>query len=105
MYFMLFLFLQKIKPSFCALYVGDPQSCDKHYFNLRWRRLKLISYRTGTKPKLKLCLNFPPPPPPSLHSKLGCLLFSIGSPNSGTTLRGGDGRGKALFSPLEGSKV
>ena len=43
--------------------------------------------------------------PPSLHSKLGCLLFSIGSPNSGTTLRGGDGRGKVLFSPLEGSKV
>ena len=51
-YFMLFLLLQKIKPSFCALYVGDPQSCDKHYFNLRWGRLKLISYRTDTKPKL-----------------------------------------------------
>ena len=51
-YFMLFLFLQKIKPSFCALYVGNPQSWDKHYFNLRWGRLKLINYRTGTKPKL-----------------------------------------------------
>ena len=25
-------------------------------------------------------------PPPPLHSKLGCLLFSIGSSNSGTTL-------------------
>ena len=97
-YFLLFLFLKKIKPSFCALYVGNPQSCDKHYFNLRWGRLKLINYRTGTKPKLKLYLNFPPPPPPpSLHSKLGCLLFSIGNPNSGTTLRGGMGEEKLYF--------
>ena len=27
-------------------------------------------------------------PPPPLHSKLGCLLFSTGSSNSGTTLHG-----------------
>ena len=43
--------------------------------------------------------------PPHLHSKLGCLLFSIGSSNSSTRLHGGDGGGKALFSPLEGSKA
>ena len=43
---------------------------------------------------------------PTLHSKLGCLLFSIGSSNSGTTLHGGDGGGKALhvFSRFEVSK-
>ena len=41
-------------------------------------------------------------PPPPIHLKLGCLLFSIGSSNSGTTLRWwGDGGGKALFSPFE----
>ena len=40
-----------------------------------------------------------------VHSKLGCLLFSIGSSNCGITLHGGDGGGKALFSPLEVSKV
>ena len=33
----------------------------------------------------------PSPPPPTLHSKFGCLLFSSGSSNSGTTLQGGDG--------------
>ena len=44
-------------------------------------------------------------PPPPLHSKLGCLLFSIGSSNSGTTLHGGDGGGKALFPLLEVSKA
>ena len=40
---------------------------------------------------------------PTLHSKLGCLLFSIGSSNSSTTLHGGDGGGKALhvFSRFE----
>ena len=38
---------------------------------------------------------------PPLHSRLRCLLFSIGSSNSGTTLYGGDGGGKALFSPFE----
>ena len=37
-------------------------------------------------------------PPPPLHSKLGCLLFSIGSSNSGTTLHGGWGR-KSFISP------
>ena len=74
-YFMLFLFLQKIKPSFCALYVGDPQSCDKHYFNLRWRRLKLISYRTGTQPTLKLCQNCPPPPPLPFIQSWGVCCF------------------------------
>ena len=44
-------------------------------------------------------------PPPPLHSKLGCLLFSIGSSNSGTTLHGGDGGEKGLFSPFEVGKT
>ena len=44
------------------------------------------------------------PLPQLLHSKLGCLLFSVGNSSSGTTLQGGDGRGKALLSPLEVSK-
>ena len=44
-------------------------------------------------------------PPPPLHSKLECLWFSIGSLNSGTTLHGGDGGGKALFSPFEVIKI
>ena len=34
---------------------------------------------------------------PPLYSKLGCLLLSVGSSNSGTTLHGGDAGGKALF--------
>ena len=45
---------------------------------------------------------------PPLLSRLRCLLFSIGSSNTihnttlyGTTLYGGDGGGKALFSPFE----
>ena len=38
-------------------------------------------------------------PPPPLHSKLGCLLFSKGSSNSGTTLHGGEGK-KELYFPL-----
>ena len=44
-------------------------------------------------------------PPSPLHSKLGCLFFSIGSSNCGITLHGGDEGGKALFPPLEVSKV
>ena len=40
----------------------------------------------------------------TLHSKLGCLLFSIGSSNIGTTLHGGDGGVKAIFPPFEVSK-
>ena len=44
-------------------------------------------------------------PLPPLHSKLGCLLFSISSSKSGTTLHGGDGGGKALFPLLEVSKA
>ena len=39
-----------------------------------------------------------------VHSKVD-LLFSIGSSNSGTTLHGGDGGGKDLFSPFEVSKT
>ena len=42
---------------------------------------------------------------PPLHPKLGCLLFSIGSLNSGTTLHWGDGGGKALFPLLEVRKA
>ena len=37
----------------------------------------------------------------TLPLKVGCLLFSIGSSNSGTTLHGGDGEGKAIFPPFE----
>ena len=37
-------------------------------------------------------------PPPPLHSKLGFLLFSTGSMNSGTTLHGEDGGGQGLVS-------
>ena len=40
-----------------------------------------------------------------VHSKVEYLLFSIGSSNSGTTLHGGDGGGKPLFSLLEVSKA
>ena len=39
------------------------------------------------------------------NSKLGCLLFSIGSSNIGTTLHGGDGEGKVIFPPFEVSKA
>ena len=39
-------------------------------------------------------------PPPPLHSKLGCLLFSAGSTNNGTTLHGEDGGGQALVSEM-----
>ena len=45
-------------------------------------------------------INTPLPPPP-LHLKLGCLLFYIGSSKSGTTLHGGDGGEKGLFSLLK----
>ena len=44
---------------------------------------------------------------PALHSKLGCLLFSKGSSNSGTTLYegdGGGGGGKSFFSPFWSQK-
>ena len=42
---------------------------------------------------------------PPHHSKLGCLLFSIGGSNSGTTLHWGDGGGRASFSPFEVRKT
>ena len=45
------------------------------------------------------------PNPVPLHSKLGCLLFSIGSSNIGTTLHGEDGGRKAIFPPFEVSKT
>ena len=38
-------------------------------------------------------------------SKLGCLMFSTSSLNSGTTLHGGYGEGKALFFSFEVSKM
>ena len=41
---------------------------------------------------------------PALHSKLGCLLFSKGSSNSGTTLYGGDGGGESYFFPFWSQK-
>ena len=46
----------------------------------------------------------PLPPPLALRSKLGCLLFSIGSLNIGATLHGGDGGGKAYFLFLKSIK-
>ena len=83
---------------------------------LRYRRLvgaKTIKLQSATK-LLKHCtqIGWPRgtkesiPLFPTLHSKLGCLLFSIGSSNSGTTLHGKDGGGKALhvFSRFEVSK-
>ena len=39
-----------------------------------------------------------------LHSKLGCLLFSTGSSNSGTTLHGGNGVGKLYYTLLKSVK-
>ena len=41
----------------------------------------------------------------TLHSKLACLLFSTSSSNSSTTLHGGSGGRKALFSPFEVVKL
>ena len=41
----------------------------------------------------------------TLHSKLACLLFSTSSSNSSTTLHGGNGGRKALFSPFEVVKL
>ena len=62
----------------------------RHYTQIGWLQ--------GTKESIPLLA--------TLHSKLGCLLFSIGSSNSGTTLHGGDGGGKALhaFSRFEVSE-
>lgn len=34
------------------------------------------------------------------QDELGCLLFSIDSPNSGTTFHGWNGEGKAFYFPL-----
>ena len=42
--------------------------------------------------------------PCPLHSKLGCLLFSMGSSNSSTTLHGGGGGGRARFPLLKSVK-
>ena len=41
----------------------------------------------------------------TFHSKLACLLFSASSSNSSTTLHGGNGGRKALFSPFEVVKL
>ena len=60
--------------------------------------LKQGNFREQKKPN-------PFPLSPPLHSKLGCLLFSVGSLNRGTTLCGSDGRGKALCFPFEVSKM
>ena len=50
-------------------------------------------------------INKSTPLPTPLHSKVGCLLFSLGSSNSDTTLHRDDGGGKALFSPFKVSKT
>ena len=44
-------------------------------------------------------------PPLSPPFKVGVFFFSKGSSNSGTTLRGGDGGGKAIFSSFEVRKT
>ena len=41
----------------------------------------------------------------TLHSKFACLLFSTSSSHSSTTLHGGSGGRKALFSPFEVVKL
>ena len=41
---------------------------------------------------------------PPLHSKLGRLLFSTGSFNSGTALHGGDGKGKVYYTLSKSAK-
>ena len=76
-------------------------------------RLKFLTYNIGDKIAETLCSNrvtsenktihtLTPP----LHSKLGCLLFSTGGLNSGTTLHGGDrGRKALLFAPFKVSKM
>ena len=43
--------------------------------------------------------------PRPLHSNLGCLLFSIGCSNSGTTLHGGGKGGKAIYPYFEVRKT
>ena len=43
-------------------------------------------------------------PPCPLHSKLGCLLFSIGSSNRGTSCMEGMGEEKLYFHPLKSAK-
>ena len=45
------------------------------------------------------------PLPCPLHSKFGCLLFSIGSSDSGITLHGGNGGREAIFSLFEVRKT
>ena len=66
-------------------------------FCVRWLKLqsvtKLLRHRVTSENKR---IHTPP-----LHSRLRCLLFSIGSSDSSTTLYGGDGGGKALFFPFE----
>ena len=44
-------------------------------------------------------------PPLSPPFQVGVFLFCKGSSNSGTTLRGGDGGGKAIFSSFEVSQT
>ena len=57
------------------------------------RHCTQIGWLQGTKESIPLF--------PNLHSKLGCLLFSIGISNSGTTLHGGDGEEKLyMYFPL-----
>ena len=61
----------------------------------------LYSNRVTSKNK-----NFPHPfLSPPFKVLLGFLLFSIGYGNSNKTLHGGDGGGKAIFSPFEVSKT
>ena len=60
----------------------------------------LYSNRVTSENK-RICTPLPCP----CRSKLGCLLFSIGSLNIGTTLHGGDEEGKAILPPVEFSKM
>ena len=67
----------------------------------RWQNCWHIVLKYGNYREQKNPHHSPPP----RHSNLGCLLFSIGSLNSGTTFHGKDRGRKASFSPLEVSKT
>ena len=84
--------------------------CSRSFPNLKWclrvqSATKFLETLSSYGVTLANEIIHIPPPPPPIHSKLGCLLFSIRSSNSGTTLHGGGGGGKDLFCPFEVGKV
>ena len=84
--------------------------CSRRFPNLKWclrvqSATKFLETLSSYGVTLANEIIHIPPPPPPIHSKLGCLLFSIRSSNSGTTLHGGGGGGKDLFCPFEVGKT